>query len=244
QNINWMMYALKEDVVDANNIPLTMDGSNPQPGQVKLRADKRPRPLVLRVPAGTCLRVRLTNMLAPAANPNNAPIPGTPPFNLQIDDQVADRHVGFHSSGMQLVNRIQDDGSMVGNNPGVAGSLVPVGSTRTYTLLAEKEGAFEVTSHGAQFGADASAGNTTNGLFGEVIVEPAGSVIYRSAITEEELRLVTRLDRNGNPRRTPDGQPVINYEARYPTEEPWISEGKANRKILNMMQGTRIVHTE
>ena len=38
QNINWMMYALKEDVVDANNIPLTMDGSNPQPGQVKLRA--------------------------------------------------------------------------------------------------------------------------------------------------------------------------------------------------------------
>ena len=244
QNINWMMYALKEDVVDANNIPLTMDGSNPQPGQVKLRADKRPRPLVLRVPAGTCLRVRLTNMLAPAANPNNAPIPGTPPFNLQIDDQVADRHVGFHSSGMQLVNRIQDDGSMVGNNPGVAGSLVPVGSTRTYTLLAEKEGAFEVTSHGAQFGADASAGNTTNGLFGEVIVEPAGSVVYRSVITEEELRLVTRLDRNGNPRRTPDGQPVINYEARYPTEEPWISEGKANRKILNMMQGTRIVHTE
>ncbi|MCB1958207.1 MAG: hypothetical protein KDG55_21220, partial [Rhodocyclaceae bacterium] len=244
QNINWMMYALKEDVVDANNVPLTVEGSNPVPGQVKLRADKRPRPLVLRVPAGTCLRVRLTNLLAPAANPNNAPIPGTPPFTLTIDDQVADRHVGFHASGLQLATRIQDDGSMVGLNPGAVGSLVPVGATRTYTLLAEKEGAFEVASHGAQFGADATAGNTTNGLFGEVIVEPAGAAVYRSTITEEEMRLATRLDRNGNPRRTKNGQPILNYEAVYPTEEPWISEGKAGRKILNMMQGSRIVHSE
>ena len=242
QNINWMMYALKEDVVDSNNRPLTAGGSA-TPGKVKLRDDKRPRPLVLRVPAGSCLQVNMTNLLAPAANPQNAPIPGTPPFNLQIDDQVADRHVGFRSQGLQLVNSIDDDSSMVGKNPGAEGSLVPVGATRTYTLLAEKEGAFLVQSHGAQFGGDATAGNSSNGLFGEVIVEPTGASVYRSTITEEEMRLATRKDRNGNPRRTPDGHPVLNYEASYPNSEPWVSEGKAGRRILNMIQNNHIVHT-
>ena len=40
------------------------------PGKVTLRPDKRPRPIVLRVAAGDCLTVNLTNLLDYKANPN------------------------------------------------------------------------------------------------------------------------------------------------------------------------------
>ena len=54
-----MLYALRDDVVAA-------DGKGePKPGNVALRADKRPRPLVLRANEGDCLEVTLENMLAP-----------------------------------------------------------------------------------------------------------------------------------------------------------------------------------
>ena len=69
---------------------------------------------MLRVAAGDCLDVTLTNLLAPAANPNNAMPNSVPPFNIKVDEQVADRHVGFHVTGMQLRTGIADDSSMVG----------------------------------------------------------------------------------------------------------------------------------
>ena len=55
QNINYMVYALRRDVVNTvTNLPLTQGGAAIS-GQVALRADKRPRPLVLRVAAEECL---------------------------------------------------------------------------------------------------------------------------------------------------------------------------------------------
>ncbi|HET6922508.1 MAG TPA: hypothetical protein VFI16_05110 [Anaeromyxobacteraceae bacterium] len=63
QNVNGMLYALTRDLV-----PNTCTGAGPCPPFV-LRADKRPRPLVLRVSAGECLQVTLSNYLTPAANP-------------------------------------------------------------------------------------------------------------------------------------------------------------------------------
>ena len=57
QNINAMMFALKRDV---------------DPRHAALRADKRPRPMVLRMAEEDCLDVTLTNWLTPTANPNNA----------------------------------------------------------------------------------------------------------------------------------------------------------------------------
>ena len=51
QNANGMMFALRRDVVDANNMSLAQGGAA-VPGKVSLRPDKRPRPLVLRVAAG------------------------------------------------------------------------------------------------------------------------------------------------------------------------------------------------
>ncbi|WP_286164334.1 hypothetical protein [Azoarcus sp. DN11] len=68
-------------------------------------------------------------------------------------------------------------------------------------------------------------------------------------MSEEELRLAA--DKNGDGvltaaagELTAAGQPVVNYEARFPDAEPWISEGKAGKPVLNMVDGTRIVHTE
>ena len=53
-----MMYALRRDVR-----PIT--GTQIGPGNTQLRADKRPRPLVLRVNEGDCLQVTFTNYLTP-----------------------------------------------------------------------------------------------------------------------------------------------------------------------------------
>jgi hypothetical protein len=54
-----MLYALRHDVVP-------LDASRPLgPGNAVLRADKRPRPLVLRVNEGDCLQVTFENLLDP-----------------------------------------------------------------------------------------------------------------------------------------------------------------------------------
>jgi hypothetical protein len=229
QNINGMIYALKDDVVNTGtNKPLMLGGAA-EPGNVQLRADKRPRPIVLRLAAGECLQVNLTNLLTATANPRNA----NPP-EMQIDDQVADRTVGFHVQGLQAVNSIADMSANTGAN---ASSLAAPGETRSYTLYGEREGAFVVQSYGATFGSEGTAGNAANGLFGQVVVLPKGGRGYRNAVTEEEMRLSTIG-------RTPAGQPIVNYEARYPTGEPWASEGKAGKTILSLVDGTRIVHSD
>lgn len=239
QNVNGIIFALRGDVVDLSGKPLSQGGVA-APGAVALRPDKRPRPLVLRVSAGQCLTVSFQNLLAPTANPFPAAIDGQA-FNLIVDDQVADRFAGFHAQGLELVGDIASDASFVGLNPS---SLVPPGGTATYRYQAPREGAFLVTSHGAAFGSDGGAGNNANGMFAAVNVEPAGAVAYRSQLNEEELRLATRRAADGTPLTTAAGQPLLDYAARYPAEEPWISEGKAGLPIVAMVDGGRLVHSD
>jgi len=251
QNPNWMMYALARDTISvATNNPLTADNldtlveRNALRGNVALRPDKRPRPLVLRVPADSCLEITFNNLLTPAASPLNAPVdpPGTNcpagPNQAQCeqllfnDNQVARRHASVHIAGMQVVNSLADDGTSVGENRTPAeNGIVPSGGQTTYTVYAEAEGAFLVSSHGATFGGEATGGNIGVGAFGMVAVQPKGAKIYRSQVTEEELRLATTAR-------------VINYEAIYPAVSPWTLEGKAGKPILNMMDGTAIFHSE
>jgi hypothetical protein len=224
QNVNGTIYALKRDVV-------SKDGASAlTAGNVRLRADKRPRPLTLRMAEGECLSVTLTNLLDPASNPNNAD-----PDILTVNNQVAGRYVGFNPIGLPLADSIADDASYVGEN---ANSLVGVGETRTFRYYGEEEGPHVVLSSGAAFGGQASGGNTSNGLWGTVVVEPAGARYYRSAVTEEELRLAS------TGQTTPEGHPVIDYDARYPDAEPWISEGKAGLPILSLLDGDETVHNE
>src|SRR5512134_3267610 len=96
-NVNGMMYALRQDVVDIRGGPLAS-------GNAKLRDDKRPRPLVLRVAAGDCLTVKFQNLVNPRPNPLNAPVDndgigndpnpvtadGLPQIPVFVDEQVAD----------------------------------------------------------------------------------------------------------------------------------------------------------
>jgi len=221
-----MIYALRRDVVDANTgTPEGVQGGQLLPGQVELRPDKRPRPIVLRVNEGECLQVNFQNLL------------GAFP---RFDDTVIDRNVGFHPDGLHPVNGIGDDGSFVGRN---ASGLAAPGESATYTYYAEKEGTFLVTSYGAVWGGEGTGGHVPALLFGAVNVQPRGAAYFRSQVTEEDLALAS-TDGAGNPLKTPDGHPVVNYDALYPNAEPWIAEGKAGTPVLRMVMNGRLYHTD
>ena len=236
QNINGMMFALRRDTINlVSGVPLT-EGGAATPGQVALRPDKRPRPLVLRMGAGDCLTYTVTNLLTPGANPfDPVEVRSGIDFNLDINDQVADRRVSLRFQGTQLVNSIDEDGSFVGQN---ASSLIAQGATSPpITIFAERENAYVGTSYGATTGGEGLGGNTAGGLWAVLNVNPKESAFYRSQLTREEMDLAT----TGT---TEFGQPIINYEMTYPNAEPWISEGKAGLPIINMVSGNEIVHTD
>ncbi|HEX7180818.1 MAG TPA: copper oxidase [Thermoanaerobaculia bacterium] len=201
-----MMYALRRDVVP-------ISGSTLSAGNVRLRLDKRPRPIVLRMNVGDCLRIDFQNLLAPTK---------------RDQEQPATRWASIHAVGAELL-AIGDDGSFVGQN---ANSLADVGQSRSYFLYAEREGEHVLFSAGATNGGQGDGGSTNSGLFGALIIEPVGSVWYRSQVTRDDLDRVT----TGT---TQFGQPIINYAARYPAGHP-----RAGMPILAMLDGTEIVHTD
>ncbi|HXO39572.1 MAG TPA: multicopper oxidase domain-containing protein, partial [Candidatus Acidoferrum sp.] len=177
-----MMFALQRDVVPISGTTLTA-------GNVQLRSDKRPRPLVLRMNMGDCLTINFTNLLAPTRKDN---------------DQVNTRNASIHVIGMQLVKSIADDGSFVGAN---ASSLVAPGGTATYSLFAQHEGGYVMYSTDT-VGGEGDGGQQSAGLLGAINVEPPGGRWYRSQVTKNDLDLATTG-------KTTDGHPIINYDATY-----------------------------
>jgi hypothetical protein len=132
QNINGMMFALKEDVVKIDSYTgeltpmsdFTEDDVKAASGNVTLRPDKRPRPLVLRTGEGDCLTITLYNLLKTPANPFPNPADGGDPtvrsnveFRLHNDNQVAERKIGLRFTGTELVSGIEADATNVGKNP-------------------------------------------------------------------------------------------------------------------------------
>ncbi|MFN2563581.1 MAG: copper oxidase [Gemmatimonadaceae bacterium] len=210
-----MMFALRRDV-----IPL-QPGTEIGPGNVQLRLDKRPRPMVLRMNAGDCLQITFQNLLATTPRDNQQP---------------ATRSASVRAVGMQLVNGIASDGSNVAYNQS---SVVPPGGTATYTLYGEKEGTYFMYSAGATTGGEGDGGSITRGLFGAINVEPAGSEWYRNQVTAADMDLATVKDANGYPKKTPSGHPVINYNEVYPA-----GHARAGRPIFKILQGNEIVHTD
>ncbi|HKI05262.1 MAG TPA: copper oxidase [Thermoanaerobaculia bacterium] len=202
-----MMYALRRDVV-------AFDGtSNLTPGNVRLRSDKRPRPLVLRMNVGDCLTINFQNLLD----------------TVRIDrDQASTRMASIHVNGLQLVDSTLSDGSFVGDNPS---SLVGPGQSAAYTFYAEREGEHLLYSAGATAGGEGDGGQINAGLFGSVVVEPAGSFWYRSQVTEEDLRYATSTNASG--------YPVINYDAVYPA-----GHRLAGQPVLKILNGTEIVRAD
>jgi hypothetical protein len=151
------------------------------PGKVMLRGAKRPRPIALRANVGDCLEIHFTNLLDPA------PVHGS----------AATRYAGVHASGLELVDRIDSNGSWVGANPGATGGLVAPGKTKIYKYYAREEGTFLLYS-----GGDPSANQVTYGLFGAVNVQPVGAEWYRSQVTREDL--LHRQQRPGQRAKRPD----------------------------------------
>ncbi len=233
-----MMYALRNDVIDKSSGLSEAEGGTLSPGNVTLRPDKRPRPLTLRANAGDCLEISFQNLLSPTA------LPGQP----------ADRNAGIHVNGMQVVGGIESDGSFVGRNPS---SLVAPGESTVYTLFAEYENTYLLYNMGATVGAEAGGGSIGHGFFGAVNVEPFGTDWYRSQLSRVEMDLAAStgaatgqqvVDAAGalEVNLTPDGHPVIDYEARYPIDpaHPYYDATKAGVPIVNMLDGTTTVHSD
>ena len=164
-NPHGMIYALKQDVVAIDAAKGLVAGN------VRLRSDKRPRPIVLRMNSGDCLRITFTNLLSHAA----------------LKDQPATRNAGIHVIGMEPLN-IGSDGSNVGNNPP---SLIPPDTSTVYNLTATREGNNLMYSTAATTGGEGDGGTLPQGLFGSVNVEVAGAEWYRSQVTQKELAWAT-----------------------------------------------------
>ncbi len=177
-----MIYALKRDVVPVD------PGKPIGPGNAMLREDKRPRPLVLRANVGDTLVIEFTNWLTPA----------------RVDaDQPITRQASVHVKGLEVVT-LGSLGGNVGNNPS---ALAQPGETRTYQIIAEREGTYLMHSAGAPSGGEGLGGQVVQGLFGAVNVEPSGAVWYRSQVTAAQLAAASL------PQPNPDGTPRIDYDA-------------------------------
>jgi manganese oxidase len=214
-----LMYALERDVEasDPAKGPIAA-------GNVKLRADKRPRPIVLRMNVGDCLIINFRNLITPGTAGGSEDHPLTP---------TASAHV----AGLQLVGAISDEGSNVGKN---SSSLVGVNGTATYTYYAEREGNHLLYSTAATTGGEGDGGSLGHGLFGSVNVEPRGAEWYRSQVTAEELKWATKKNPDGTDQQSAAGHPVIDYAAKYPSTHPKFP----NKPILNMLDGTEIFHSD
>ncbi|HEX6901538.1 MAG TPA: copper oxidase [Thermoanaerobaculia bacterium] len=222
-----MMYALESDVVHVSQDESSCSAQRlaPSAGQVRLRRGKRPRPLVLRVNVGDCLRINFKNLLDPnAANVD--------------EDSPRTRAASVHVIGMQYVSTIQDGGMNVGTNGAAGNGVVTPGGSASYTLYAEREGTFLMYSGGALAGGEATSGSLSAGLFGAVNVEPQGSEWYRSQVTRKDLELAA-----GSVSDT--SFPVINYGATFQnTTDPYQCH-RIGKPVLKMLDsGNRIVHSD
>ena len=228
-----MIFALRGDVV--SNVP---GSSELVAGQVMLRPDKRPRPMVLRMNVGDCMQVNFQNLLAPVPSiatvtslpfqpkdlkthndPN--PVPPATSANDTEYSQPATRMAGVHVMGTETKEIIEDDASWVGRN---SNSLAKPGETKTYKFCAVAEGAFLLYSTGADLGyADVFGGQLTQGLFGSLIVEPPTAEWYRSQVTRADLDQAT-YNAGALPSGmtlTPKGSPQETFTSSGKTYKVW-----------------------
>ena len=222
-----MIYALYGDVVnnwDGSELP---DPYNLSPddrenlakrltGNVRLRDDKRARPLVLRANKGDCLEITFWNLLNPEPKAGTSYDPKLRPLVQRAADKLAPldltgvssptRYAGIHATGIELVGNIQSDASWIGENSSslakpddvvdkTATGLASPGQVLTYRWYAAEEGTFLIYSP-----ADMESGQQAQaGLFGAINVEPEGAEWYRSQVTHDDLDQATLTEDDLNP---------------------------------------------
>ena len=191
-----MIFALASDV-----IPIT-PGSAISPGNVRLKSDKRPRPLVLRANVGDCLEITLTNLLS-TTPPNN----GVGGF----DSNNATRTIAFHVNGLEPCSP-SSEGLALGAN-----QVAPLAAMQTsmFRFYCTREGQFLFNSPSSSLGGEGAQGAIARGLFGAVTVQPEGSTWYRSQVSESVLASATTGF-------NPNGTPQIDYNATDASGKPLL----------------------
>jgi hypothetical protein len=138
-----------------------LNNSDAFPNAADIAAEpRRATPLVLRAAVGDCIKVTFTNA-------------------------IADKRVGMHVDG--VAKDVKDsDGARVGNNPD---TTVPTNGRITYTWFAQREGQFPINDYGSGTNftsAEPSTDTTSHGLYGGLVVLPAGSV-WTDPVTRRDL---------------------------------------------------------
>ncbi len=219
-----MIYALKRDI-------RSKDGSNVlRAGNVTLRSDKRPRPLVLRANQGDILEITFTNLINPQQPSAESNI--GEPANESENIAEPDKNLTNNPCAAQLnsnpakdspatrcasiaISGLPTDGTGNADNTGI--HSIPPNATTTYRWRAERAGTYQFSSLAAVAGGQGDGGSLVHGLFGVVNIEPADSTWYRSAVTESDLKLAKN-----------QAQPpaLLNYEATDDEGNP----------VLNLLQ--------
>ncbi|PHS03597.1 MAG: copper oxidase [Kordia sp.] len=236
-------------------------------GKVRLRPNKRPRPIVLRANVGDVLKIKFTNLLVPydslaPINAYNTSKPGTVSQGLAAAFSESNlgptasvftktRHAGVHILGTEMAESINDDGSFVGFN---SSSLVAPGKTITYILNVPKEGVYMLYSTGATVATGGQkGGQLSNGLFGTLNVQPKGAEWYRSQVSEadldqaithyQEIGSITPLAKSEVPNiyNTNNIFPVIDYDATYADGTPIL---KMYREYPEKPNYKELIHTD
>ncbi|HVQ35965.1 MAG TPA: hypothetical protein VMS31_00430, partial [Pyrinomonadaceae bacterium] len=252
-----LVFALKSDTLGSGS-------------SIRLKDDKRPRPIVLRANVGDCLTVTFTNAI-PATKFSTTTRPGASIFTTEVS---------LHVQGMQWSSGSKDDGSFVGTNdsslasapaaPAPSPSPMP-GETQVYQLYAKEEGTFllytmgDTSSQGLQL---------ERGLFGALNVQPKEAEWYRSQVTADDLAKATYnanslpagatlsagscLDTGTGPDPVPctftvSGKPAVKVfkkpDGRLETldKHPLINYSARysdGTPILMMLDGSKIVHSD
>ncbi len=258
-NSNGLIYALKRDVVSEND-DVAAETIELVPGEVRLRQDKRPRPLVLRVNEGGCLKVTFTNLLPPREDGQqllgemdpqtgqpaaDAPTPVGPALLDPEEPNV--RMASMHVTGLQYIGDIRSDGMNVGRNPS---GLVAPGETVTYTWYApydpgkniHSEGGYFLYSMGTPTGGEGLGGQVSLGLFGAVNVEPFGSVWYRSQVTDEVLKAAMEKSPDGSIRHTDLSVDPSELAPTGKVRTPIMTANYGGLEILGGASGREIIH--
>ena len=187
-----MIFALSHDVIPR------VAGTAIAPGNVRLRNNKRPRPLALRANVGDCLQITLTNLLSTSPSP----VGGGGTNN-------GTRTVAFHVNGLEPTSPASE-GLALGVN---GASALAATQSSTFTYYCTTEGQFAFHSPSSSIGGEGAHGAIARGLFGAVTVQPQGSTWYRSQVNETDLALATTGI-------NPNGTPQIDYNATDASGKP------------------------
>lgn len=236
-----MIYALRDHVEGCARAPGrpggVEDNSKCRPGYAMLKPQYRPRPLVLRVNEGDRLVIRFQNLLMPSPSRERKLDPAavggvTLPPALTTAQKLAEVAESGEEPEVETVDprTIPDPPndpatrlagiSIVGlrtfggDNP-VATGLVGLqpGEATEYSYAGDKRGSYFFSSLSAVAGGEGDGGSLTHGLFGMVIVEPAGATIYRSQVSAEDMACLRNAAGKGEECENGSAEGMVNYAA-------------------------------